>query len=73
MAEIIVKQTEVRNIEAIQTNKSYQVFTTGQYNDAAWDAFLAETPGGHHVQTRSGNPPVWLSRRIIALLPGRRY
>lgn len=51
MAEIVVKQTETKERNVVQTEKLYQVFSGSQVADEAWDAFLAKTPGGHHVQT----------------------
>ena len=29
----------------------YRVLVSDKAEDPAWDAFLAEVPGGHHVQT----------------------
>ena len=39
-----------RDLDAV-VNGDYQLRVAHETEDPAWDTFLAETPGGHHVQT----------------------
>jgi lipid II:glycine glycyltransferase (peptidoglycan interpeptide bridge formation enzyme) len=36
---------------SIASKTNYQIRLSDQVEDPAWDTFLAQTPGGHHVQT----------------------
>lgn len=44
------EQRYYRNYTAV-SSADYQVHLSETAGDAEWDAFLARTPGGHHVQT----------------------
>jgi lipid II:glycine glycyltransferase (peptidoglycan interpeptide bridge formation enzyme) len=48
----MTKEITLPNIRIKEDDSlDYQVNVSSQPEDALWDAFLAETPGGHHVQT----------------------
>jgi lipid II:glycine glycyltransferase (peptidoglycan interpeptide bridge formation enzyme) len=53
----------------------FQIRESVDTDDPAWDAFLAQTPGGHHVQTslwaRVKARVGWRSVRLVVLRSGR--
>lgn len=49
---MIDKQLEQSNGEtAVSLSTNYHTRVSQEMEDSAWDQFLAQTPGGHHVQT----------------------
>ncbi len=51
MTELNIEHRAVENNPAVQVGEHVRMRVSQEKSDPAWDAFLARTPDGHHVQT----------------------